>query len=259
MSQEQSTDGAHSSADAVSSVNAAPGGALAILYRDPRLVAVYKPAGLLVHRTALDPDRDVALQRVRDQLGGQWVYPVHRLDRATAGVLVFARDPEAAGELAAAFREQRVTKRYEAVVRGWIEEAGAVDRPLGPGRRGGGGEPQPAHTDFQPLAHCELPIPVSRYASARYTRLALWPHTGRQHQLRRHMKAISHPIVGDTTHGDGAHNRLFRQHFAARRLLLWATRLELPHPEDGRQLSIVSEPDALLCTILRDAGLALSP
>ncbi len=228
---------------------------LAVLHQDERLVAVYKPAGLLVHRSNIDRDRDVVLQRVRDQLGGHWVYPVHRLDRATAGLLVFGLDPDAASVLAAAFREQRVGKRYQAVVRGWVEGAGRVDRPLGAGRRGEGGAPQPAVTDYRPLAWTELPIPVSRYDTARYTRLELQPQTGRQHQLRRHMKAISHPIIGDTTHGDGANNRLFREHLAARRLLLVATGLTVPHPADGRPVRLATEPDAELQGILQRAGL----
>lgn len=230
-------------------------GRLPVLYRDERLIAVYKPAGLLVHRSQLDRDRDVALQRVRDQLGGQWVYPVHRLDRATAGVLLFALDPEAAGEVAAAFREQRVCKRYQAVVRGWLEAPGCIDRPLGAGRRGTAGPPQEAVTAYTPLAWTELPIPVSRYSTARYTRVALRPRTGRQHQLRRHMKAISHPIVGDTTHGDSAHNRLYRAHFGCRRLLLVATALSVPHPEDGTWVTVTTDWDAELARVLGPAGL----
>ncbi len=228
---------------------------LPLLYRDERLVAVYKPAGLLVHRSELDRDRDVALQRVRDQLGGQWVYPVHRLDRPTAGVLLFALDPEAASALAAAFREHRVGKRYQAVARGWLEAPGRVDRPLGAGRRGQGGPPQAAVTDYTPLAWTELPIPVSRYSTARYTRLELRPLTGRQHQLRRHMKALSHPIVGDTSHGDSAHNRLYRSYYGCRRLMLVATGLAIPHPEGGEPLTITTGPDAELSRVLAAVGL----
>jgi len=232
-------------------------GRLPLLYRDDRLVAVYKPAGLLVHRSELDPDRDVALQRVRDQLGGQWVYPVHRLDRPTAGVLLFALDPEAAGALAAAFREHRVGKRYQAVARGWLEAPGRVDRPLGAGRRGRGGPPQEAVTDYNPLAWTELPIPVSRYSTARYTRLELRPLTGRRHQLRRHMKALSHPVVGDTSHGDSAHNRLYRSHYACRRLMLVATGLSVPHPASGEPLTLTTGLDAELSRVLAAVGLTL--
>ncbi len=231
---------------------------LRILYQDARLVAVYKPAGLLVHRSHIDRDRDVAMQRVRDQLGGQWVYPVHRLDRATAGVLLMALDPGAASELAAAFREHRVGKSYEALARGWLHEPGRIERPLGAGRRGEGGQPQPASTDYEPLAWTELPIPVSRYPTARYTRLALRPQTGRQHQLRRHLKSISHPIVGDTTHGDSAHNRMFRERFGVRRLMLVATGLIVPHPADGQATPIECEPDAEIMQVMQEIGVALS-
>lgn len=230
-------------------------GALPVLYCDERVVAVHKPSGLLVHRSELDRDRDVALQRVRDQLGGGWVYPVHRLDRATSGVLLFARDPEAASRLAAAFREHRVAKRYEAVARGWLEEPGRIDHPLGPGRRGEGGTPQPAVTDYAPLAWTELPVAVSRYPTARYTRLELRPLTGRQHQLRRHLKAISHPIVGDTTHGDSAHNRLFRSRFGCWRLLLAAVEARFPHPANGAEVAVTAALDAHFAEVVVAAGL----
>lgn len=216
---------------------------LPILYIDDRLVAVYKPQNLLVHRTGIDRDKVASLQLVRDQLGGKWVYPVHRLDRATAGVLIFALDPQAAAKLAEAFRAQEIIKRYRAVVRGWIEHSGRIDRPLGKGRRGKGGEPQPAVTDYAPGDWVELPVAVSRYPTARYTCLDLWPHSGRRHQLRRHLKSISHPIIGDTTHGDTAHNQLFRQRFGSWRLMLVALEIHLPHPDDGRLMSIVAEPD----------------
>ncbi len=230
---------------------------LRVLYHDERLIAVYKPAGLLVHRSNLDRDRDVAKTRVRDQLGGQRVYPAHRLDRATAGVLLLALDHEAASHLGAAFKEQRVGKRYEAVIRGWLGEPDRIDRRLAGGRRGESGAPQDAVTDYWPLAWTELPIPVSRYSTARYTRLLLRPRTGRRHQLRRHLKGISHPIVGDTTHGDSAHNRLYREHFGTRRLMLVATGLTVPHPDDGRELTITAEPDAELVRVMEQAGLAV--
>ncbi|MCG5530378.1 pseudouridine synthase [Halorhodospira halochloris] len=229
---------------------------LQVLYKDERMVAVYKPNNLLVHRTGIDRDRVAAVQLVRDQLAGQWVYPVHRLDRATAGVLLFALDPDAAGKIAAAFREQRVVKRYRAVVRGWIEQGGRVDKPLGRGRRGEGGDPQPAVTEFKPLAWAELPTPVSRYSTARYTCIDLWPRSGRRHQLRRHLKSLSHPIIGDTTHGDSAHNSLFRELFGVWRLMLMATEICLPHPEDAQPIRITAQPDKEWQYVLRQLGIA---
>lgn len=194
---------------------------LPVLYRDERLIAVHKPSGLLVHRTGLDGTREVALQRVRDQLG-QRIYPVHRLDRAASGVLLFGLGPQAAGVVAERFRDQRMGKLYLAVVRGWPPASGLVARPLAPHK---GGEPRPARTRFRTLARVQLPIPVAKWPTARYALVALTPLTGRRHQLRRHMAGISHPVVGDTTHGDGRHNRLMRAHFDSHRLLLHAWRI----------------------------------
>jgi tRNA pseudouridine65 synthase len=206
---------------------------LPVLYRDEHYVVVDKPSGMLVHRTALDPERDVALQRVRDQLG-QRVYPVHRLDRPTSGLLVFALSPAAAEALGEAIRARRFEKRYLAVVRGWTPESGEIDRPLREKERN---EYQSALTRFRRLATVELPIPVSRYPAARYSLVEVVPTTGRRHQIRRHMAGIAHPLVGDTTHGQGPHNRLFREHFGVHRLLLRATAIAFTHPYSGQRIT----------------------
>lgn len=207
---------------------------LPVYFRDDAFVVVDKPSGMLVHRTALDPEQDVALQRVRDQVGRR-VYPVHRLDRPTSGLLVFALSPEAAEALAAAFRGRDVEKRYLAVVRGWAPEAGEIDRPL---RDKDTGREQPALTRYRRLATVELPIPVDRYPVARYSLVEVRPATGRRHQIRRHLSGISHPLIGDTSHGKGPHNRLFRQHFGIHRLLLRAAGLDFTHPYTGQWVSI---------------------
>ncbi|WP_440997913.1 pseudouridine synthase [Arhodomonas sp. SL1] len=207
---------------------------LEVLYLDDTLVAVNKPSGLLVHRTELDRERDVALQRVRNGLGRR-VYPVHRLDRATSGVLVFALTAKRAGILAAAFRGRAVEKAYLAVVRGWAPASGEVDRPLA---REKGGERRPARTRFRRLATVELPIPVDRYPAARYSLVEVTPLTGRRHQIRRHMDRANHPLIGDTTYGRGPHNRLFREHLGSHRLLLHAWRIAFRHPGSGEWLEI---------------------
>lgn len=207
---------------------------LPVCYQDEHYIVVDKPSGMLVHRTALDPERDVALQRVRDQVGHR-VYPVHRLDRPTSGLLVFAMSPEAAEALAEAFRGRGVEKRYLAVVRGWAPEAGEIDRPL---RDKDTGREQPALTRYRRLATLELPIPVDPYPAARYSLVEVMPATGRRHQIRRHLAGISHPLIGDTSHGKGPHNRLFREHFNVHRLLLRAAGLAFIHPYSRRPVSI---------------------
>ena len=206
---------------------------LRILYQDDSYVAVDKPSGLFVHRSAYDRrSRDLVLQRLRDQLG-QHVHPVHRLDRATSGVLVFALSRAAAGDLMAEFRERRVDKTYLAVVRGFANADGTVDRPI---------EGAEARTRWRLLDRAELPIPVGGFPSARYSLLALHPATGRHHQLRRHLAAAGHPILGDSTHGDNRQNRAFRDHTGVGRLMLHAWRLAFDLPNGGGRVELRADP-----------------
>jgi tRNA pseudouridine65 synthase len=221
-----------------------------VLYRDASLIAVDKPAGLLVHRSALAREAEsFALQRART-LAGTLVYPVHRLDRPTSGVLVFALSPELARELGERFAQRSVVKRYLAVVRGWTDERGTIDYPLRETRDpttdalARSGKPvQPAITAFARLATAELPFPVGRYASARYSLLEIVPHTGRRHQIRRHLDHVAHPVIGDTTHGDGRHNAFFRARLDCSRLLLHASSIAFEHPLTGDRLEIRAPVD----------------
>jgi len=224
---------------------------LDILYRDDQLVAINKPAGLLVHRSDIDRhETRFAVQLLRDQIGRR-VHPLHRLDKGTSGVLLFALDAASAREVGGQFQRDEVKKRYLAVVRGWPPEAGVIDHPLSRrfddyGRKfsaGSAAEPLPAITEFRRMAIVELPEAVDRYPASRYALVELLPTTGRQHQLRRHLKHIAHPIIGDATWGKGVHNRFFQQRFGCRRLLLACTGLELRHPQDGRPLSIAAPLD----------------
>lgn len=219
---------------------------LPILYRDEWLVAIDKPSGLLVHRTALDAHEErFAVQMLRDQLGCH-VHPVHRLDKGTSGVLLFALDREVAARVSSAFEQQSVTKEYLAIVRGYPPADGVIDHPLS--RRFDPAERRPATaadapaqhavTRFRRLATVELPHQVDRYPTSRYALLELQPETGRRHQIRRHLKHLSHPIIGDATFGKGRHNRLFTTLFGSARLLLACTRMTLAHPVSGHSLSL---------------------
>ena len=220
---------------------------LPVLYRDDWLIAVHKPAGLLVHRSDLDRhETRFAVQMLRDQIGRP-VWPVHRLDRGTSGILLFALDPAIGALLGGQFERGEVAKTYLAVVRGHPSEEGVIDHPLAPladthaGIRGGRA-PQPAVTRYCRLATVELPHAVDRYPTSRYALVQLQPLTGRRHQLRRHMKHIAHPIIGDATHGKGRHNRLFAQLFGCRRMLLAAVALRLRHPVDAGELLLRAPP-----------------
>lgn len=229
---------------------------LAELYRDETLLIVHKPAGLLVHRSPIDRhETEFALQYARSLNGGRRVYPVHRLDRPTSGVLVFARDPDTARALGQAMMAGRVRKTYLAVVRGWPAASGVIDHPLRD-------EPEDrrlkdraqtvrsAVTRFRTLATTEIPVAIETYPTSRYAVVELFPETGRKHQLRRHMKHISHPIIGDANHGRGRHNRYFAQRFGEGRLMLAATRIEFEHPRDGQWLSVSAPLEASFRRVL---------
>ena len=229
---------------------------LEILYQDEWLVAVNKPSGLLVHRSWLDSHAtEFALQKVRNQIG-QYVYPVHRLDRPTSGVLLFALDKESARDLMLQFSQHSTDKRYLAVVRGHLQD-GELDYPLKEkldkiaDKQAQQDKPaQEAFTRYRCLKQTELPIAVRPYSSSRYSLMELIPRTGRKHQLRRHMAHLRHPIVGDTSHGDGKHNAMFRDNFACRRLLLHAAYLSFKHPKTGNLIEIDAPLDDLFNTLL---------
>lgn len=235
---------------------------LPVLYRDASIIAVHKPSGLLVHRSEIDRhETRFAVQILRDQIG-QHVWPAHRLDRGTSGVLIFALDANTAGALGRQFEAQSVDKQYLAVVRGHPPESGRIDHPLSRKRdprawhdpRSTAEAPQPAVTDYRRLATVELPIPVERYDTSRYALVALTPHSGRQHQLRRHLKHISHPIIGDATYGKGRHNRMFAERLDSDRLLLACTQLRVTHPINGDRLTIEAPLAPDFAALLRRLG-----
>ncbi|KUJ71148.1 pseudouridine synthase [Thiomicrospira sp. WB1] len=210
---------------------------LKILHNDAALVAIHKPAGLLVHRTHLDREtRDFALQMTRDAIGAP-VWPVHRLDKATSGLLVFAKSPAIARALNQAFTSREVHKHYLAICRGWLAESGEIDRPL---KADNASQPKPALTHYQTLATALVDHPMGRFEQQRYSLVSLTPVTGRKHQLRRHLNHIGHPIIGDVAHGDRHHNHFFYQWHGHHRLYLAATKLKLSHPETGQPLSLRS-------------------
>jgi tRNA pseudouridine65 synthase len=211
--------------------------ALTILFRDAHLIAVDKPAGLAVHR-GWARERDVAMVRVRDQIDAH-VFPVHRLDRATSGVLLFALSAEMAARVCASFATGKTEKTYLALVRGVPPEEILVDHPVPPG--------EDAHA-ARVSAQTRI---LRREVFGRYSLVEARPLTGRLHQVRRHLKHISCPLIGDVNYGKGEHNRLFREHHGLHRLFLHATRLCLPHPAKGGQLHIASPLPAELEAVLK--------
>ncbi len=199
---------------------------LPILYQDDALVAVAKPSGLAVHRGWANDDV-FAMTLARD-LVGRYVYPVHRLDRATSGVLVFALDKDAARLVQRQFESGRIVKRYLALVRGIPPDAGVIDHPVP--RAPKSQERVAAVTEYRRLGTFE-----------RFSLVEARPRTGRLHQIRRHLKHLSHPIVGDVRYGKGDINRAFRERFGLHRLALHACELVLEHPRLGTPLTLVAE------------------
>ncbi|GEK46689.1 pseudouridine synthase [Bisbaumannia pacifica] len=232
---------------------------IAILYRDAHLVAVHKPSGLLVHRSPLARgETRFLVQQLRDQLG-QRIYPVHRLDRPTSGVMLFALDSRTAAELNAAFTEQRIHKRYLAVVRGIGPEAARLDYAL---REEDGPRPkaempaQAALTEVRRLDSVELPVAVDRYPQSRYSLMEARPHSGRRHQIRRHLSRRGYPIIGDAKHGKGVHNRFFAERLGCPRLLLAAVSLGVEHPRESRWLDVTAPLDAGMTALFERFGWA---
>ena len=207
-----------------------------VLHADELIAVVDKPAGLMMHGSKLaGAESDFLVDRLRLQFGRP-VYLAHRLDRATSGCVLVAFDRDTAGLLGEQLMSRAVDKEYLAICRGWPAEAEfTVDHPLD----GGPGKPQkkPAVTVFERLATLELPMPTGDFATARYALLRARPLTGRFRQIRRHLKHLSHHLIGDTSHGDGRHNRNFRM-LGIHRMLLHASALAFRHPGDGRALRV---------------------
>lgn len=222
---------------------------LDIIFQDEHLVAINKPSGLLVHRSEIDRhETRFAIQLLRDQLG-QLVYPAHRLDKPTSGVLLFALSTEGAQKLGALFAQHAIKKHYLAVVRGHCLGNGIIDHPLKEDidkfihrsqQQIDNRPAQTAITHYQHRASIELPFAVDKYPTSRYSLVECQPQTGRKHQIRRHLKHLNHPIIGDAKHGKGQHNRMFQEQFAIHRLLLAATQLELIHPFTAAPLKIIA-------------------
>lgn len=227
-----------------------------ILYLDRDLVAINKPTGIKVHRGRGDRnEKAYVLQSLRDQIG-QRLLPVHRLDRPTSGVLVFALNQEAARRLARIFAQKLVEKTYLAVVRGFVEVEGMIDIPLKreDDRHRKCEDLLAAVTRYRCLAAAELDVYVSRHPTSRYALVEVLPETGRLHQIRRHFRHIAHPVIGDRRHGDNRHNRYFKESLGVDRLLLAAVELRLPHPVTGERLRLVAPVDAPFKSALHHLG-----
>lgn len=203
---------------------------LQIVYQDEELVAINKPNGLLVHRSPIAADADVfAVQLLRDQLE-QKVFPVHRLDRKTSGVLLFALNEEMNSLMQQQFQDGKVEKTYHAIVRGYTPDVLDIDYPL----KKEDGTIQEAFTSLRTLARTEVDFAIGKHPTSRYSLVELKPTTGRMHQLRKHMAHIFHPIIGDRPHGCNKQNRYFKERFEMNEMMLHASEIEFLHPSKIR-------------------------
>lgn len=212
-----------------------------ILYEDEWLIVINKPCGILVHRTKISEDTQFVLQLLRKQIQ-QYVYPVHRLDRATSGVLIFGKSSEAANHLAEQFRNHQIEKNYLAIVRGHLDATGTIDYDLAPEKH----KPaKSAITHYQRITQSELNTPVGlRYPTARYSLVKINLETGRRHQIRRHFAHIRHPIIGDKRHGDCKYNKYFSENYGLERMLLHASEAVFSYGEKEDKIHVSAPLDA---------------
>lgn len=207
---------------------------LPILYQDEHLVAINKPHGLLVHKSSYAAEAtEFAVQILRDQLG-KFVFPCHRLDRKTGGVLLFAIDKETNSLMQRQFAESKVKKKYHAIVRGHTNLNGRIDYAL----TNEAGKTQEAITNYKTLSTSEINIPFGKHKTSRYSLIEVIPETGRMHQIRKHMAHIFHPIIGDRPHGCNKQNKLFKEKWKMTTMLLHATSIEFEHPPTSEMVKI---------------------
>ncbi|MGY6523126.1 MAG: pseudouridine synthase [Mongoliitalea sp.] len=232
---------------------------LEVIFEDDYFIAINKPAGVLVHKTHLaDEEEDLIAVKILQAQTGIKVFPIHRIDRPTTGVLLFAKSSEAASKMQPILRSSEVEKNYLCIVRGHLKEkSGLIDQPL---KKKIYGELQEAQTNFWVLDETSIPYNTTgRYPTSRYALLRCHPHTGRMHQIRRHLAHIRHYIIGDTTHGDNTQNNFFRKEWGLNNLLLHAWQLSFIHPFTQESITIQAEVSPIFREYLKHLGFAWNP
>lgn len=207
---------------------------LEIIYEDENLIAINKPHGLLVHQSSIARDAtEFALQILRDQVG-KHVSPVHRLDRKTSGILLFALDKPSEIAMHRQFMNTETEKKYLAILRGFTADSMEIDYPLAKDN----GTMQDAFTAFKTLNRAEVNVAFGKHSTSRYSLVEATPKTGRMHQLRRHFSHILHPIIGDRTHGCNKQNKFFLEQWNMSTMLLHASELSFTHPITSEKIHL---------------------
>ncbi len=199
---------------------------LEIVYQDDFLIVINKPNGLLVHKSKYANEaNEYAVQVLRDQVGTK-VWPCHRIDRKTSGVLVFTLNQEMNSLIQQQFANSQINKTYWAIVRGYTDDDGSIDYALTNDK----GKTQEAITRYKTIKRSEIPLALGKHNTSRYSLVEVYPQHGRMHQIRKHFAHISHPIIGDRPHGCNKQNRLFKQQWNVTNMMLHAKELEINHP-----------------------------
>ncbi|MEG0529246.1 MAG: pseudouridine synthase [Bacilli bacterium] len=208
---------------------------LEILYQDEYIIAINKPSGLLVHKSFYARDAKIfAIQELRNQIGGQHVYPIHRLDRKTSGVLLFALDKEALKIMNDRFATREVEKKYLAILRGWSPDELTIDYDL----TNDDGVKQNAITYFRRLQKAEIELEFNNHPTSSYTLVEAITETVSMHQLRKHFKHILHPILGCRKHGCNKQNKLWLENFELKGMMLHAHQLVFNHPITNERITL---------------------
>jgi len=237
---------------------------LTIVYQDDYMVAVHKPAGLLVHRSPIDKhETQFAVQLTRD-LTGKKVFPIHRLDKPTSGLLLFAFNADTARQLGEQFMNHSIQKTYLAICRGWTNEEGVIEHALrykkdkiADKHRRDDDLVQEAITFYKTLSTTTVDHKIGKFEQQRYSLVELQPKTGRKHQIRRHLNHIHHPIIGDVKYGDRHHNHFFNDWLGQHRLYLAATSLSFKHPVSGKTISIEAPLEESFSKTLKQLNFAV--
>lgn len=220
-----------------------------ILYEDENYMGIYKPHNIPVHRSAFHNKGPFVLQELRNQTGKK-IYPVHRLDHAASGLMLFGLSPESASILCSMIRDHGILKKYLIMVRGFIPDSGIIDSPFSDSS----GRKKNARTFFRKIASTEIDIPTGRYRTSRYSLADVQTETGRRHQIRRHFARISHPVIGDSTYGDLRHNHRIFETAGFRRLMLFSYLIMFRCPVSNRTIKVSCEPDRDIMTFFEIVG-----
>jgi len=220
---------------------------LDILYQDEDLIAINKPHDLLVHQSPIARNAEVfAIQLLRDQVGRK-VYPAHRLDRKTSGILLFTFEKECDQKLQLQFLNQEVRKVYHALVRGFTDTEGSIDYAL---KREEDGKVQEAVTHYKTIRHFEIPVVQGNFPTSRYSLVEIHPETGRFHQIRKHFAHILHPIIGDRPHGCNKQNKLWKEQFQMTNMLLHAGEISFKHPKNELPITITAAKSEIFDSVI---------